>query len=171
VAHVVRIESRNINCCTINRSCVLLVILIRVHLYGIDLAFTLHVKLHVRRSNARRHLNCGGDSVLPQRWSFQQSSSCFHLLNPNKTTLLPVLPNPPSIPSQHAPQVLLSQKASMIDFSFSDDAELQKLSAQVVSHPIAYTGTAAFMRRRRIRAHLTDLLADTRNTGIRSRGV
>ena len=33
---------------------------------------------------------------------------------------------------------MLLKKAAMIDFSFSDDAELQKLSAQVVSHPIAY---------------------------------
>jgi hypothetical protein len=58
----------------------------------------------------------------------------------------------------------------MIDFSFSDDAELQKLSAQVVSHPTAES--QHFMRRRRkTRAHLTELRADTRNTGIRSRGV
>jgi hypothetical protein len=57
----------------------------------------------------------------------------------------------------------------MIDFSFSDDAELQKLSAQVVSHPTAES--QHFMRRRKTRAHLTELRADTRNTGIRSRGV
>lgn len=50
----------------------------------------------------------------------------------------------------------------MIDFSFSDDAELQKLSAQVVS-----LLTTELLRCRKSRARSTKLRTNTQHTGIR----